>query len=65
MKVDLTGRALPKKPKDLAKDAQNLASTLLQEGAVKQNEILSLDILGNGLAALTDFGAIYRDKRYL
>ncbi len=60
---DVNGRPLPKKQPALARDAQQLAVRLLQENVVKHYEILSLDIISNGLSVLADLGAVYRDKR--
>lgn len=61
--VDVHGRPLPKRPKDLTKDVQKLAIRLLEENAVKHYEILSLDLISNGLLMLMDFGTMYKDKR--
>ena len=60
---DKHGRPLPKKPKQIAQDAQKLGIALIQEGVVKHYEVLSLDLLSNGLAALADIGVMYKDKR--
>lgn len=60
---DVNGRPLPKKQPVLARDAQQLGIRLLQENLVKHYEILSLDIISNGLTVLADLGAVYRDKR--
>ena len=60
---DVHGRPLPKKPKALAKDAQHLAARLVKENVVKHHEILSLDILSNGLNSLVEFNTMYKDKR--
>lgn len=57
------GRPLAKQPKLIAKDAQQLAVRLLQDGVIKHYEALSLDILGNGLNAMTALQAMYKDKR--
>ena len=61
--ADTHGRPLAKKPKLIAKDAQQLGVRLIQDGVVKHCEVLSLDLLGNGLNAVTALGAMYRDKR--
>jgi glycerone phosphate O-acyltransferase len=66
MSESVHGRPLPKRPKDLAKDAQFLARQLIEEeGCVKHYEVLSLDILGNGLATLSSMGAMHKDKRWV
>lgn len=61
--MDVHGRPLPKKPKLIALDAQRLAIRLIQESIIKHFEVLSLDIIGNGLNALTQLKAMFRDKR--
>jgi len=61
--MDRHGRPLPKRPKDLAKDVQKLAVRLLEENAVKHYEILSMDLITNGLTMLIDMGSMYKDKR--
>ena len=58
---DIHGRPLPKKPKEIAKEAQNLGIRLVQENVLRHYEVLSLDLLGNALSSLNDFGAMYRD----
>ena len=60
---DIQGRPLPKKPKVITKDAQRVALHLVQEHLVRHYEVLSLDLIGNGLAVLSDMGAMYKDKR--
>lgn len=62
--MDVHGRPLPKRPKDLTKDVQRLAIRLLEESAVKHYEILSLDLINNGILMLMDLGTMYKDKRY-
>lgn len=61
--MDVHGRPLPKRPKDLTKDVQRLAIRLLEESAVKHYEILSLDLINNGILMLMDLGTMYKDKR--
>lgn len=61
--VDIHGRPLPRRPKDLTKDVQRLSVRLLEESAVKHFEILSLDLINNGILMLMDVGAMYQDKR--
>jgi len=61
--VDVHGRALPKRPKDLARDIQQLAARLLEENAVRHYEILSMDLIGNALVMLDNLQALYKDKR--
>ena len=61
--IDVHGRPLPKRPKDIAKDAQRLGIKLLQENLIKHLEVVSLDLLGNGLSALADMGCMFKDKR--
>ena len=64
MPGDLHGRPVPKKPKAIARDAQKLGIRLLQENVLKHHEVLSLDLLSNGLNALVDMGAMFKDKRW-
>jgi len=61
--VDVHGRALPKRPKDVSRDIQQLAVRLLEENAVRHYEILSMDLIGNTLAMLADLNTLYKDKR--
>jgi len=62
--VDVHGRALPKRPKDLSRDIQQLAIRLLEENAVRHYEILSMELIGNALAMLADLKSLFKDKRY-
>ena len=62
--VDVHGRALPKRPKDLARDIQQLGLRLLEENAVRHYDILSMDLIGNALAMLADLKTLYKDKRW-
>ena len=61
--TEVGSRPLPKKPKELIKEAQQLAVTLVQEGVIKNYEILSLDMLGNALTSFIDMGAVTKSKR--
>jgi len=61
--VDVHGRALPKRPKDLSQDIQQFAMRLLEENLVRHYEILSMDLIGNALAMLADLKTLYKDKR--
>lgn len=61
--VDVHGRALAKKHKEIAIDAQHLGLKLLQDSVIKNHEILNLDMLSNGLHSLIDMGTMYKDKR--
>ena len=61
--VDVHGRALPKRPKDLSRDIQQLAVRLLEENAVRHYEILSMDLIGNALTMLSSMKALHKDKR--
>ena len=62
--VGHTGKPVAKPPKVIAKEAQMLSARLLRDGAVKQLEILSLDILQNGLNSLAAMNAVCKEKRY-
>ena len=62
--LDVHGRALPKRPKDLSRDIQRLAVRLLEENAVRHYEILSMDLIGNALTMLANLNTLYSDKRY-
>jgi glycerone phosphate O-acyltransferase len=61
--VDVHGRVLPKRPKDLSRNVQSLAVRLVEEGVVRHYEVLSLDVIANGLATLVDLNTMYKDKR--
>ena len=61
--VDVHGRALPKRPKDVSRDIQKLAVRLIEEHAVRHCEILSIDLIGNALTVLAELNALYNDKR--
>ncbi|XP_013398318.1 dihydroxyacetone phosphate acyltransferase-like isoform X1 [Lingula anatina] len=60
---DVNGKPLPKKPKVVCKEAQQLAVRWLQEGSLKHYEVMNLDILGNGLLSMIHMGAVAKDKR--
>ena len=60
---DIQGKPLPRKPKNFSKEAQKVAVRLLQENVIRHYEILSLDLLGNGLLALVEMGCMYKDRR--
>jgi len=60
---DVHGRPLAVKPRVLVLGAQRLSLNLLQDSVVRHYEILSLDILNNGLTALKGMGAMYADRR--
>lgn len=62
---DVNGRTLAKPARELAKNTQALTAQLLQRGVVKHLEIMSLDLVNNGLNALASMGAVYRDKRWV
>jgi len=62
--VDVHGRALPKRPKDLSRNIQSLAIRLIEEGVLRHYEVLSMDLISNGLTALSDMKAMFKDKRY-
>jgi hypothetical protein len=57
------GRALPKRPKEMARNVQQLSIRLLEDGATRHYEILSMDLIGNGLSMLADLRTLYTDKR--
>ena len=61
--VDVHGRALPKRPKDVSRDIQQLAIRLVEQNAVRHYEVLSMDLIGNALAMLADLKALYKDKQ--
>jgi glycerone phosphate O-acyltransferase len=61
--VDVHGRALPKRPKEMARNVQQLSIRLLEDGATRHYEILSMDLIGNGLSMLADLRTLYTDKR--
>ncbi|XP_060070929.1 dihydroxyacetone phosphate acyltransferase-like [Ylistrum balloti] len=61
--TDVHGKPKAKTPKVIAKEAQMLSARLLRDGAVKHLEVLSLDILNNGLHALFHMNAVSKEKR--
>ena len=65
LQSDSHGRPLARKAKLIAKDAQQLGVRLLQDAIIKHYEVLSLDILGNGLNAISLMKAMYKDKRLI
>ncbi|XP_059144177.1 dihydroxyacetone phosphate acyltransferase-like [Physella acuta] len=60
---NIAGKPLAKTQKMLVKEAQMLTARLLQEGVVKHYEILSLDMMNNGLHALFHMGGISKERR--
>lgn len=60
---DVHGKPTAKPAKVITKEAQMLSARLLREGALKQLEVLSLDILNNGLHSLYSLGAVAKEKR--
>lgn len=60
---DNHGKPLAKPPKVIAKEAQAVSARLLREGAFRNMEVLSLDILSNGLNALYHMGVVSKEKR--
>lgn len=60
---DNHGKPLAKPPKVIAKEAQAVSARLLREGAFRNMEVLSLDILSNGLHALYHMGVVSKEKR--
>ncbi len=65
MHGDVNGRTLAKPARELVRRAQALAAQLLQRGVVRHLEIMSLDLLNNGLTALASIGAVFKDKRFV
>ena len=63
LQPDTHGRPLARKAKLITKDAQQLGIRLLQDSLIKHYEVLSLDLLGNGLNAISLMNAMYKDKR--
>ncbi|XP_064623219.1 dihydroxyacetone phosphate acyltransferase-like [Lineus longissimus] len=64
LSLTLTGtRPIAKQYKHILKESQALVTRLLQEGVVKHFEMLSLDMLGNGLNAIIEMGAVTKQKR--
>ncbi|KAK3093246.1 hypothetical protein FSP39_013175 [Pinctada imbricata] len=61
--TDANNKPVAKPPKTIAKDAQMLAARLLRDGHIRNLEVLSLDILNNGLHALYHMGAARKEKR--
>jgi glycerone phosphate O-acyltransferase len=64
LSLTLTGtRPIAKQYKHIIKESQALVTRLLQEGVVKHFEMLSLDLLSNGLNAIIEMGAVTKEKR--
>jgi len=57
------GKPLAKTQKTLVREAQMLTARLLQEGVVKHLEMLSLDMMNNGLHALLHMGGVCKERR--
>ncbi|XP_005103445.1 dihydroxyacetone phosphate acyltransferase [Aplysia californica] len=57
------GKPLAKTQKTLVKEAQMLTARLIQEGVVKHYEMLSLDMMNNGLHALFHMGGVCKERR--
>ncbi|XP_052827926.1 dihydroxyacetone phosphate acyltransferase, partial [Octopus bimaculoides] len=57
------GKLLAKPIQMLAKEAQMVAARLLREQLIKHPEILSLNLLNNGLIALYNMDALHKEKR--
>jgi len=57
------GKPLAQTQKTLVKGAQALTARLLQEGRVKHFEMLSLDMMNNGLHALFTMGGVCKERR--
>ncbi|KAK6997966.1 dihydroxyacetone phosphate acyltransferase [Biomphalaria glabrata] len=61
---NVAGKPLAKTQKTVVKETQMLTARLLQEGVIKQHyEILSLDMMNNGLQALFHMGAVIKERR--
>uniref|UniRef100_A0A0B6ZSK3 Phospholipid/glycerol acyltransferase domain-containing protein n=2 Tax=Arion vulgaris TaxID=1028688 RepID=A0A0B6ZSK3_9EUPU len=60
---NVAGKPLAKTQKMLVKEAQMLTARLLQEGVVRHYEMLSLDMMNNGLQALFYMGGISKERR--
>eukprot|EP00106_Octopus_bimaculoides_P007748 XP_014775190.1 PREDICTED: dihydroxyacetone phosphate acyltransferase-like isoform X2 [Octopus bimaculoides] len=56
------GKLLAKPIQMLAKEAQMVAARLLREQLIKHPEILSLNLLNNGLIALYNMDALHKEK---
>ena len=65
MHNDAHGKPLAKPPKAIAKEAQILASRLLRDGLIRHLEVLSLDLINNGLLALHHMDAARKEKRFV
>ena len=65
MHNDAHGKPLAKPPKVIAKEAQILGSRLLRDGLIRHLEVLSLDLINNGLHALYHMDAVRKEKRFV
>ncbi|XP_064601492.1 dihydroxyacetone phosphate acyltransferase-like [Liolophura sinensis] len=63
MTRDPHGKPVPKEAKTLCKEAQALSARLLREGIVKHQEILSLDMMNNGIKSFLKLGALAKETR--
>ncbi|XP_063426368.1 dihydroxyacetone phosphate acyltransferase-like [Mytilus trossulus] len=63
MHNDAHGKPLAKPPKSITKESQILGSRLLREGQIRHLEVLSLDLLSNGINSLHQMGAVRKEKR--
>ena len=63
MHNDTHGKPIAKPPKVIAKETQVLGSRLLRDGQIRHLEVLSLDLLNNGLHSLYHMDAARKEKR--
>ena len=61
--IDIHNKPIAKPPKTISREAQSLGARLLRERCIRNLEVLSLDLLGNGLHALMHMGAVKKERR--
>ena len=61
--MEMNGKPCAKRYDEVTRDVQRLIIRLLQEGVVKHYEMLSLNMLGNGFMAITEMGAVRKERR--
>jgi glycerone phosphate O-acyltransferase len=61
--IDIHNKPIAKPPKVISREAQMVGARLLRDGCIRNLEVLSLDLLNNGLHAMFHMGAVKKEKR--
>lgn len=61
--IDVHNKPIAKPTKTISREAQSLGARLLRERCIRNLEVLSLDLLGNGIHALMHMGAVKKERR--